>query len=61
MVQWESSEVCACCKALIWTLRLGHNNAGVVWEGAWAEVVVVDALRVCLQIAFHVFGAEGEA
>lgn len=64
VVQWVSSEVCAqcwACQALIRALRLGHHNAGVVWEGAWTEVVVVDTLSMCLQIALHVFRAEGEA
>lgn len=64
MVQWMSSKVCACCcprQALIKTLWLGHNNAGVVREGAGTEVVVVDTLRMCLQITLHVFRAEGEA
>lgn len=59
MVQRVSSKVP--CQTLIRALWLGYNDAGVVWEGTWTEVVVVDTLRVRLQIELHVFRAEGEA
>lgn len=43
---------------LVGPLWLGHDHVGVVEEGTRAQVVVVDALRVCLQVALHILSAE---
>lgn len=43
---------------LLGSLWLRHNHIGVVEEGARAQVVIIDALRMCLQIALHILSAE---
>lgn len=45
---------------LLGPLRLGHDHVGVVEEGARAQVVVIDTLRMRLKVALHILSAEGE-
>lgn len=45
---------------LLGSLWVRHDHIGVVEEGTRAQVVIVDALRMRLQVALHVLSAEGE-
>lgn len=41
-------------------VRLRNDHVWVVEKGTWAQVVVIDALRMSLQVTLHVLCAEGE-
>lgn len=46
--------------AFVGALRLRNDDVWVMKEGTRAQVVIVDALGVSLQVALHVLWVEGE-